>query len=74
MISIFKQIDRKKKQRVTLRSELLQNAAYRKFDKPDPETFDRALARGQAALAHAGSFESSKLIRNERDSRAKHFL
>jgi Arc/MetJ-type ribon-helix-helix transcriptional regulator len=51
------------------RSGFLQDAARQQLGWPDPSTFDAALARGRKALVNAGAFESSELIRAERDAR-----
>lgn len=66
---LLRRIDRAADRRGTSRSAFLQEAARRELGWPDPDQIETALERGQAALANAGSFESAKLIREERDSR-----
>jgi hypothetical protein len=51
------------------RSGFLQEAARQQLGWPDPAVFDAALARGRAALAGLGAFESAQLIRVGRDAR-----
>ena len=62
-------IDREAERRGSTRSGFLQHAARRELGWPDPAALDAALARGRAALAGTGAFESSDLIRSERASR-----
>lgn len=66
---LLARIDREAERRSSTRSGFLQQAARRELGWPDPAALDAALARGRAALAGAGTFESSDLIRSERDSR-----
>ncbi|HKH64389.1 MAG TPA: hypothetical protein VKA35_02890 [Solirubrobacterales bacterium] len=40
-----------------------------RIDRPDPRAVDAALLRGRAASAGLGSFESTKVIRSEREER-----
>ena len=66
---LLERIDRAAGERGTTRSGFLQEAARRELGWPDPAVIDAALARGRAALAGLGSFESADLIRDERGSR-----
>ncbi len=66
---LLERIDREVGRRRSSRSAFLQYAAQRELGWPDPTTLDDALARGRAALADVGSFESAELIRAERDAR-----
>lgn len=66
---LLTRIDREAERRSSTRSAFLQQAARRELGWPDPAALDAALARGRAALAGAGAFESADLIRSERDSR-----
>jgi predicted transcriptional regulator len=73
MISIpddlLERVDREAQRRSTSRSALLAQAARRELGWPDRDLIDAALERGRAALAGAGAFESSELIRADRDER-----
>lgn len=66
---LLARIDRAATERETSRSAFLQEAARRELGWPDAAVIDAALERGRAALAGAGSFESSDLIRADRDAR-----
>jgi predicted transcriptional regulator len=66
---LLTRIDRAAAERRTSRSAFLQEAARRELGWPDPEAIDAALERGRVALERAGGFESTELIRTERDSR-----
>jgi hypothetical protein len=67
---LLARIDRAAAERRTSRSAFLQEAARRELGWPDPEAIDAALERGRVALERAGGFESTELIRTERDARA----
>ena len=73
MISIpedlLERVDREAAAKGTSRSRFLQEAAVRELGTPSRARIAAALARGRAALAGAGSFESADLIREERESR-----
>lgn len=73
MISIsdelLERVDRAAGARHTTRSAFLQEAARRELGWPDPVKVDAALRRGREALAGAGPFESTDLIRAERRAR-----
>ncbi len=62
-------VDREARRRGDTRSGFLQAAARRELGWPDEATMDAALERGRAALAGAGSFESTQMIRASRDER-----
>lgn len=73
MISIDRdllaRVDREVDARRTTRSAFLQEAARRELGWPAPALIDAAVARGRAALAATGAFESAGEIRRERDER-----
>ena len=66
---LLERIDRAAAERRTSRSAFIQEAARRELGWPDPVAIDAALARARAALAEAGRFDSTELIRAERDAR-----
>jgi hypothetical protein len=66
---LLARIDRETKVRGASRSDFLQEAARQRLGWPDPVAIDSALKRGRNALDKAGGFESTELIRRERDAR-----
>lgn len=66
---LLERIDRAVAERGTNRSAFLQEAARRELGWPDPAAVDAALERARAALAEAGTFESTELIRRGREER-----
>lgn len=66
---LLDRIDQEAERRHTSRSALLQEAARRQIGWPDPVTIDAAVSRARKALADAGAFESTALVRAERDAR-----
>lgn len=66
---LLERVDREADRRGSTRSGFLQKAAQRELGWPDPVVMDAALERGRAALAGGGAFESTELIRGERDAR-----
>jgi hypothetical protein len=66
---LLERIDRVARERGTSRSAFLQEVVRRELGWPDPVAFDTAVERGHRALARAGAFESTELIREERDAR-----
>lgn len=68
---LLMRIDREVASAGRTRSEFLQAAARRQLGWPDASAIDDALARGRAALADLGSFESAEMIRADRDERAE---
>lgn len=66
---LLERIDRAADERQTSRSVFLQEAARRELGWPDSAAIDAALERGRGALAEAGPFEASELIRAQRDAR-----
>lgn len=66
---LLDRIDDEVRQQGTNRSRFLQSAAQQQLGWPSETTIDAALARGRAALASSGSFESADLIANDRESR-----
>jgi len=66
---LLARLDRVAGQEGLSRSAFLQEVVRRELGWPDPVLFDAALERGRSALARAGGFESTELIREERDAR-----
>jgi hypothetical protein len=66
---LLERIDRETRSLGQTRSEFLQEAVRRRLGWPDPLTVDAALLRGRAALAELGGFESTEVIRSEREER-----
>jgi metal-responsive CopG/Arc/MetJ family transcriptional regulator len=64
---LLERVDREVGRRNTSRSAFLQMAARRELGWPDPRLLDAAIEHGRAALATAGAFESTELIRATRD-------
>jgi len=69
---LLARIDREACRRGATRSAFLLQAAQRELGWPGPTAYDAAVERGRAALADAGAFESSELIRAERDAHDSH--
>lgn len=76
MISIsdelLDRVDREVDARGTTRSAFLQEAARRELGWPDGERIDAALTRARNALTGTGKFDSTSLIREQRDARDEH--
>jgi predicted transcriptional regulator len=66
---LLERVDRAARQRSTTRSAFLQQAARHELGWPDADAVDDAIKRGRAALASAGRFDSTELIRSDRDER-----
>ena len=66
---LLEAIDAAVRRRRTTRSEFLQAAARDALVIPDALLIRNAVARGRAAVAHAGAFESADVIRAARDAR-----
>ena len=66
---LLERIDSEAEHRGTNRSRFLQAAARRELGWPAIDVFDAVLARGREALASAGPFESTDLIRRDRRAR-----
>lgn len=66
---LLARIDQEAERRHSSRSALLQQAARREIGWPDPAMIDAAVARAREALANAGPFDSTALVRAERDAR-----
>jgi Ribbon-helix-helix protein, copG family len=66
---LLERIDRETKILGQTRSDFLQEAARRRLGWPDPLAVDAALLRGRAALEGLGGFESTEVIRSQRDER-----
>ena len=61
-------LDEEARRRSTSRSALLATAARRELARRDPDHVAAAIARSEARFERAGSFESSALLRQDRDS------
>lgn len=76
MISIsddlLTRVDREADARGTTRSAFLQEAARRELGWQDAAKIDEALMRARSALAGVGGFDSTQLIRAQRDARDDH--
>jgi predicted transcriptional regulator len=68
-VDLLRRIDAAAAERRTSRSAFIQEATRHELGWPDPEAVQGALERGRAALADLGPFDSSELIRAERDAR-----
>lgn len=66
--NLLERIDREARAHGVNRSRFLQEAALRQLAWPTVESLHGAVRRGREALAGAGAFESSELIREERDA------
>ena len=62
-------IDDEVRRRATSRSAFLALAARRELARRDPESVAAAIARSEQRFRRAGSFDSSDLVREDRDSR-----
>jgi metal-responsive CopG/Arc/MetJ family transcriptional regulator len=63
-------LDEEARRRSTSRSALLAAAARRELARRDPDQVVAAIARSEARFERSGgSFESSALVRQDRDSR-----
>ena len=63
---LLEQIDREADERGMSRSRFLREAAQRQLGWPDQGVLAQAVARGRAALAEAGAFESGVLVAEQR--------
>jgi predicted DNA-binding protein len=66
---LLERVDRAAAERGKSRSAFLQEVVRHELGWPDPVAFDTALERGRRALARVGAFESTELIREQRDAR-----
>lgn len=66
---LLAEVDAEARRRATSRSALLAAAARRELARPDSESVAEAIARSEHRFRNAGTFESSDLVRNDRDSR-----
>jgi metal-responsive CopG/Arc/MetJ family transcriptional regulator len=62
-------IDAEAKRRSTSRSALLAQAARREIERRDPDLMAAAIRRSRERFGTSGSFESSDLVRSDRDER-----
>lgn len=61
-------VDEEARRRSTTRSALLAAAARRELARRDPDQVVAAIARSEARFERSGSFESTALVRRDRDS------
>lgn len=66
---LLARIDREARQRKTTRSAFLRDAALRALGRRDPAALAAALDRSRARFDRAGAFESTELVRADRDTR-----
>jgi len=66
---LLHRIDDEARRRGGSRSAFLRDAARRELGWPDPAALDAAVARARAAAQGAGAFDSTALVRAERDAR-----
>jgi metal-responsive CopG/Arc/MetJ family transcriptional regulator len=66
---LLAEIDAEAARRSTSRSALLAVAARRELDRKDAHTLAEAIARSERRFGSAGPFESSDLVRADRDAR-----
>lgn len=66
---LLDRIDRAAAERQTSRSGFLRGAAERELGRPTVEEIERAMREGEELLADYGPFDSTQLIREDRDSR-----
>lgn len=62
-------IDVEAQRRSMSRSALLAAAARRELTRPDPEAVAEAIARSERRFRDAGAFDTTELVRRDRDSR-----
>lgn len=62
-------IDVEAQRRSMSRSALLAAAARRELTRPDPEAVAEAIARSERRFRYAGAFDTTELVRRDRDSR-----
>ena len=66
---LLARVDREADARGVSRSRFLQEAAQRELGWATPAVIDAALARARVAMTSAGTFDSTDLIRGDRDGR-----
>lgn len=66
---LLERIDREARRQGETRSAFLRESALRRLGKPDPEEFERTMARMRAIGDTMGPFESGDVIRADRDER-----
>lgn len=71
---VLARIDREVSRRGTTRSALLREAALRELGRPDPVVAAEAIERSRSRFASSDTFDSTALIRAERDSRDRRRL
>ncbi|MFN2591972.1 MAG: CopG family ribbon-helix-helix protein [Candidatus Dormibacteria bacterium] len=65
---LLERLDLEAKRRGGSRSSLLRSAVRRELGWAPPAVIDTALNRGRAALHGIGGFDSSELVRRQRDA------
>jgi hypothetical protein len=66
---LLHRIDDEARRRGSSRSAFLRDAARHELGWPDPAALDAAVARAREAVQGAGAFDSTALVRAERDAR-----
>jgi predicted transcriptional regulator len=66
---LLQRIDREARARSLTRSAFLEEAARHELGWSGVDAIDAGLARGRQALAGVGAFESTELIRRDRETR-----
>ena len=66
---LLQRIEREAKARRLTRSRFMEEAARRELGSPASDVVQAALERSRQALAGVGEFESSDLVRRDRDAR-----
>lgn len=66
---LLQQIDREARARRLTRSRFIEEAARRELGSPGSDVIRAALDRSRQALAGVGQFDSSDLIRRDREAR-----
>ena len=66
---LLAQLDAEVKRRSTTRSALLATAARRELARRDPAELTAAIERSERRFRDAGTFESSDVVRSDRDKR-----
>jgi len=66
---LLRELDQEAHRRSMSRSALLAAAARRELARPEPAAIDEAVRRSERRFRAAGSFESTELVRRNRDER-----
>ena len=65
---LLQRIDEEAKRRSISRSALIASAARRELARPNPDAVAEAIARSEARFLRSGAFESSAMVREQRDA------